>query len=107
MVGKRLRLIDAVELAKYTADSGPDLLAGAIRSHGRLLSPSRVSTGETLYRSRHRAECSRDREIKVADETTRNALITLRNSWINIANNSEVVGAVDANAVLEISQQSS
>ena len=27
---------------------------------------------------------------QVADEPTRNALITLRNSWINIANNSEV-----------------
>jgi hypothetical protein len=40
---------------------------------------------------------------QVADEPTRNALIALRNSWINIANNSEVVGAVDANAVLEIS----
>jgi hypothetical protein len=39
VVGKRLRLIDAVELAKYTADSGPDLLAGAIRAHGRLRSP--------------------------------------------------------------------
>jgi len=44
---------------------------------------------------------------QVADEPTRNALIALRNSWINIANNSEVLGAVDANAVLEISQQSS
>jgi hypothetical protein len=40
---------------------------------------------------------------QVADEPTHNALIALRNSWINIANNSEVVGAVDANAVLEIS----
>jgi hypothetical protein len=40
---------------------------------------------------------------QVADEPTRNALTTLRNSWINIANNSEIVGAVDTNAVLEIS----
>jgi hypothetical protein len=39
VVGKWLRLIDAVELAKYVADSGPDLLAGAIRAHGRLLIP--------------------------------------------------------------------
>jgi hypothetical protein len=40
---------------------------------------------------------------QVTDERTRSALITLRNSWINMANNSEIVGAVDANAVLEIS----
>jgi hypothetical protein len=55
VVGKWLRLIDAVELAKYAADSGPDLLAGAIRVHGRLLS-LKSTTSETLYRSRYRAE---------------------------------------------------
>jgi hypothetical protein len=51
---------------------------------------------------RKAANCSLLAE-QVADQPTRNALIALRNSWINIANNSEVVGAVDANAVLEIS----
>jgi len=51
---------------------------------------------------RKAANCALLAEL-VAEEPTRNALITLRNSWINIANDSEVVGVVDANAVLEIS----
>jgi hypothetical protein len=51
---------------------------------------------------RKAANCALLAEL-VAEEPTRNALITLRNSWINMANNSEIVGAVDANAVLEIS----
>ena len=51
---------------------------------------------------RKAANCALLAEL-VAEEPTRNALITLRNSWINIANDSEVVGAADANAVLEIS----
>ena len=44
---------------------------------------------------------------QTADEPTRNALITIRNSWIRIANASEIVGAVDVNAVLGLSSDKS
>jgi hypothetical protein len=73
VVGQWLRLIDAVELAKYAANSGPDLLAGAIRAHGRLLSPKEYRLLSPKEHQRQKlcivpdtGPNSHDREIKTA-----------------------------------------
>ena len=85
MVGQWLRLIDAVELAKYAANSGPDLLAGAIRAHGRLLSPKeyRLLSPKEYQRQKlcivpDTGPNSHDREIK--NEPQLRAVISQRST---------------------------